>query len=566
MKEKSLLTKILVLVLAPLVLSGVINVFVSVESLESALNNEVRDNLATTALSVTEHYNALSIGDYAYIKGILNKGELRISDDYNFLDTLGEKSETLITICYGSQRAMTTIRDESGNRIVGTYIDSKIAETVMNGSDYFDANIVIAGKAYFGYYVPIYNSSNQVSGIIFTGKPSDFLNEINARAIATILGITLAIIILCTISTLIFTRRMVSPIKETEETIKAIATGDLTFKSDKFVQRRNDEIGRMNMSVNKFANELRNMVTNIKTVSNKVELSANELNKISQNTAKTTSEISKAIEDVASGAMSQAEDTQKSSIDAQNMGTLIDNTVSAMNVLSSNAQEINTYSKNAHEIVDELSKTTEITDKSIRKIEEQAIVTTESVEEMNKAIGIIMSIADETKLLSLNASIEAARAGEYGRGFSVVADSIKKLSEESNKSALIIKDNIGQLTVNSNATLDITKVAKEDFEKQSDKLAEMKEQFTKLYDSIVESSKNIEQVKDHMQSLNGSRVKIIDTLQDLSAISEENAASTEETTAATEELNSMVDSLATSSDGLKLLAQKLKEVIDVFKL
>ena len=169
-------------------------------------------------------------------------------------------------------------------------------------------------------------------------------------------------------------------------------------------------------------------------------------------------------------------------------------------------------------------------------------------------------------MLSLNAAIEAARAGEAGKGFAVVASEIQKLAEQSSRSAEKIQEIIDELTQKSDETVAHMTLVKEAVAEQEEKIDETRRIFDNVRVSVDRSLDGIAGIGAKTSELNDMKEKIVGIIQDLSAVSEQNAASTEETTASTEELTSMMNELASAANKLNELAEQLTEATAMFKI
>ncbi len=168
--------------------------------------------------------------------------------------------------------------------------------------------------------------------------------------------------------------------------------------------------------------------------------------------------------------------------------------------------------------------------------------------------------------MALNASIEAARAGEAGRGFAVVAESIRKLAEESSISTKSIDEIVRKLqgnTENAVKTMEsLSLISKE----QANRVVNSREKYLTIRDAVNEAVKTVEELNISGQKMEKMKNEILDTIQNLSAIAEENSASTEEVTASMEEQNAAIQEIAGASEGLTKLAQGLQSIIDRFKI
>ena len=218
----------------------------------------------------------------------------------------------------------------------------------------------------------------------------------------------------------------------------------------------------------------------------------------------------------------------------------------------------------SEQIINELGVSNDKTIEAIKKIGTSVHTTNESVGKIQEAINLITSIASETSLLALNASIEATRAGEAGRGFAVVASQISKLSEDSNNSAKTIEDIIHQLAVDSESSVKIMTEVEEIINEQQKKLDETRDKFSDVTKGIESSKVETEHIYAQIKECDQARGKVTDMISNLSAVTEENAASAQQTNASMEELNATINLLAEAARELKDIAGELNEEVSFF--
>ena len=279
-----------------------------------------------------------------------------------------------------------------------------------------------------------------------------------------------------------------------------------------------------------------------------------------------SNEISKAVEEISHGAVSQAEEIEHATSQIVDMGLMIEQIVDGVVKLDQTSIAMKDAGDSSVEIMHNLVESTNRTNEAITKIGAQIYATNDSAQRIREAVDIISSIASQTSLLSLNASIEAARAGEFGKGFAVVATEIQKLADESSRSAQTITDVINALLAESDMTVKIMQEVEGIITEQRQKLEDTQCNFAEVADGIHSSREETSMIEQQTQVCDTSRKTVVDVISNLSALSEENAASAEETTASMEELSVTINLLADAAANLKDLSSKMDEEIKFFKL
>lgn len=568
-KQIGMLVKMLCMSLIPILGLGICLTIYSTSVMKKGMQEEAVSGLKSLAISLKAGYDAIAEGDYQLGKDDhLYKGDFDITADETLIDSFSADTTADVTIFFGDTRRATSLKDAStGDRIVGTTASDKVVETVVtNGEEYHATDLTINNQSYYAYYIPLTNSNGTVVGIAFAGRPSASVDSYISSEAAKIAGLAVLITIIAVCSVSISSISMIRGIKGAKSAVQAMATGDLNINVDAKLIARRDEVGDMCTATEELAKDLRTTIGNIKHSANTLLRSGQTLDEMAIQTSETTDEISHAVDDISKGAASQAEEIETATKEVSTMGSLIEAIVQDVVNLKNTSEKMGTAGQESNEIIEELSKSNDKTTDAIQKVGVRVHATDESVQQIQEAVSIITSIATQTTLLSLNASIEAARAGEAGKGFAVVATEIQKLAEQSNESAKTIEDVIKKLLDDSQLTVQVMDEVEIIVAQQQEKLNETKSHFNDVIVGIESSSEATAAIASNTENCDAARVRVVDIVQNLSAISEENAASTQETTASIEELNATINLLAEAAGQLKDLAVSLEKEVDFFQI
>ena len=568
-RKNALLFRMLLVSIGPLLLLTLVIMIAATRSIRKGIQEEFMDGLRDEAIAVKAAFNNLAPGDYhVNLADQLMKGYLNISEQRGIIDSFVEGTDMAITVFYGDVRKATTlVSKETGVRIVGSKAPEVVVEEVLKkGKEYTATSLVVNEEPYMAHYIPLMNSDGSVVGMIFAGAPTTELNKYIQGKLTSLIVLAAVILSAACVAVFIVTKKIVHAVKKTDDAINRLSDGCLQTDFDTFILKRNDEIGEMGRSLDKTLDKLKNIIMSIQGSTAELRSAGEQLDEMASQTAITTGEVSSAVDEISKGAMTQAEEVEQATNHVDRMGTLIEQIVEGIKALYGAATEVEQAAGEAKICMIQLQDFNERTTGAIGLVAENVKKTDQSVAAIGTALEMISTIADETTLLSLNASIEAARAGEAGKGFAVVASEIQKLAEESSESANRIAEIIAALSRDSANALKVMNTVREDVSKQQKMMHTTMGQFDTVANGINAVNERTAQMNNEIEKCNEARISVVDIIQNLSALSQENAASAEQTTSAMQELNDTVSALADSAGKLQELSASLENDVSFFKM
>lgn len=417
-------------------------------------------------------------------------------------------------------------------------------------------------------YASFYVDKDMKFILVVTADEKEILKAVTSLTINSSIG-GLIVLFLCNIVGFIVALKLVKPIERTTQEASRLAELDFTRTESKkglLGRERKDETGVMNRAILSLQQELAHVTTNINEQCDRLYAATGSMAQSVDETLNSVEQVEKAVSEIAEGATSQAAETQTATEQIIVMGNMIEETDAEVEELRANARKMRSAGEQATEIIGALSEVNQQTKDAIAVIAKQTDVTNESAMKIKTAVDIITDIAEETNLLSLNASIEAARAGEQGRGFAVVAGQIQKLAEQSNESAQQITSIIELLIQETQRSVQTMTDVKTVIDKQDENVNQTEKAFGDVRDGITQSIEGIRAIARRVKELDEARVKVVDVVQNLTAIAEENAASTEQTSASATEMSAIMESIDSNVKDLNEVANLLHDTMSKFKI
>lgn len=561
--------KILMIAIGPVLMLGIISIFFISTQVRKAVTSEIEEALKGTAAATLAAYDQ-NAGDYIQsTNGDIWKGSYNISKSESLVDKIKSNSGMDVTFFYGDERIMTSAKDANGDRVLGSRAGDKIVEKVLKGGEeYFSSAVSIEGELNYGYFMPVHqnNSDNQIIGMIFVGTNLKEKEAVVKRILSSISSSVIVVMLICIAVGIKLAGSMSRNIKKSIQMVGRLAEGNLDVWVDDKLLKKKDEIGELSRVTITLRDTMRSTIKEI-TDNAKTLLEASQLlGAAADNTNGTMKDVRTAVSQVVDNSQLQAENSQSTSEQMKIMGDNITETSNEAELLSGNAASMQLSSEKASKTLLSLRQINEDVKKIIGEVQEQTDRTNESVKKIQAATTFINSIAEDTGLLSLNASIEAARAGDSGRGFAVVAEQIKNLSEQSNESSKEIEATAEVLRADSEKAVQAMQQMQEIIASQSESMQETQQVVAEVIEEIASSMKSIAQIKESSGRLEGARNEVLQAVEHLSEISAENLDSTKSTYEQTEIVADTFKQVYNSADELKTIADKLVKSIEYFKM
>ncbi len=398
--------------------------------------------------------------------------------------------------------------------------------------------------------------------ILATMGLEEITESINSILIFVV-AIAIVSLIVSMIVSQIFAKGISNTIKKLLKSMEAVKNGDLSI--DPRV-KSNDEIGTIGEYFAETVKSLGGFLLNVRTISDNLTESAQNLAATAEETSASADEVSRTVDEIAKGASEQASDAESSALVATSLSDKFVSLSENAESLQDSTQKVVDANSEGLNAISELQEKTTLSENANKGIEIVINELDEKTQFISNILDAISSIAEQTNLLALNASIEAARAGEHGRGFAVVADEIRKLAEESSKSAEDIREIVTNIQVDSKKTVTSMNELKEIASEQSNAVQLVGGAFETISSSVEEMSSQIDTMGNSVRNLEKDKDEIVDSIDKISAVSEETAAASEEVSATMDQQTFAVEEVAKAAEVLNEISANIKVELEKFKL
>lgn len=478
-----------------------------------------------------------------FIKNTLNSFTIRRGEEIHLVSPDG--------------RDQTNTDADTGDRpITEEYFYKDIS---AGSDDHGSMNVIYRGTEYLMSFVKLSESGFLLVDLI----P---VSELHASATG-IAYTTIVLVILAALITAVFGFIIVRNIGKTVDSIRTAAgkaaMGDLTTEA---ASNGKDELGSLTKSINLMIQNMRNIIEQVLSTAKKVTDSAETVSAKSRRVAEVSNEISNSIEEISKGAMEQAGDAE-----------------SSVRVIGALAEKIGDVSKNVADIGKLTKDTAHITNEGLDliltledKAEDTNKISKEIINDINalnahsqsigKIVEVINNIADQTNLLSLNATIEAARAGTFGSGFAVVAREIQTLAERSKDAAKEIFSIIKETRDYTVKTAEKAAMTESALSSWNDAMRKTTDALRRIKESMDRLLERVDDIYCHISEMEEAKEHAINSINNVSAVTEETAASTQQIAASVQNQLYAVNELSELAAELRCAAADMNNAISKFKI
>nr|WP_189319334.1 methyl-accepting chemotaxis protein [Bacillus atrophaeus] len=555
-------TKILCMVLTIILLFSVSVGTVIIKDITNSLKKMATEKAKGDLALSNRYIDDVITGDWNIKHNELYKGDTPINNNEKIVDMLGEKTGDTITIFKEDTRVATNVIKD-GERAVGTQASPEVTDAVLKGGREFYGEANVAGSVYQTAYQPLKDKDGAIIGMLYTGANQNILTSLTQSLFTQFAIVLTAAIILSIILVLLFTRRINKRLNALKGAFEGAENGDFTIE---ITDRSSDELADLSVCYNNMRKTLSKTIQTVQQSAVQLASSSQQLAAGAEETNQASEKITEAVQHIANTSdfqMTKVVNSEKSL--EQAVADIQYITEKALSIAEQGQYAQDKAEVGGKEIADTQNQMDTI-HHSIQKSGEMIQRLDDHSKQIGQILSVITQIADQTNLLALNAAIEAARAGEHGKGFAVVADEVRKLAEESQRSTGQISELITEIQSDMNqSALSIETVKTEAIEGVS-MIQRTGEVFKEIVSATKEISVGISGLSSATQNISASTQEIAASFTENTAAIKESTENSQQAAALTEEQFAAMQEITAASDTLSDLAGELNAIINEFKI
>lgn len=533
----------------------------SMKEQEQAIENEMELKQLTSQYVIFIHSQSELIKNYAQSgNNLFLNTYLSNQEESNILDTILQKAKKVNV----PENIVSILEDvEKSKQAVTDFEENAIAE--MEKGNQERAQLLVFTEGYRNQKT-ILNKNIEV----FENELTAWVSETSEAAITrlqsamTVFIISVIIIALASVVLPFAFLRKVKPLKRLTEIAAKVKEGDLTEEVP--VIKEKDEIGQLALTFQAMLTNLKGIIQQISSSSQKVKDASNELLISAEQSASASEQVTTIIEQVSRSAEKQNQSLENNLSNIQDVAKIFLHTERQTGEISNLAKTtVERAKEGAESVIDTVNQIKSVND-SVIEAKNQFHNLMTSMEQIHQITAVITNITEQTNLLALNAAIEAARAGEHGRGFSIVAEEIRKLAEESQTSTKKIEELVEKIQLEAQQSAEFMGRVSEDAEKSIYITNDSKEKFENIRKSLHDLVPSLNEMVENTKKASNLLEKVTENEVGLVSVAQENAATAEEVTASSEEQLATMEEITSQAEFLAEMAVDLQQLVQQFKV
>jgi len=412
-------------------------------------------------------------------------------------------------------------------------------------------------------FLPLENGSGEKVGILGVDLDASVIPATAAKAKWYTIAISAFVLLLGMVMAYLLGSYIAKPIRQLMKASEKIADGDLS--ADISVKSR-DEAGKLAESFKRMSENLQQLIGHISASSEEVSKTSLQLKNVSAESSESAVQVAESMNSMSEGINEVVSSVSDCHTSAAEIDHQLSHVTEEVNEMKNVAEGVSKDSKTGQELVGETLRQTQTIKNVMEESKQAAAEMQNHTEEIEKVIGMISSIAEQTNLLALNASIEAARVGEEGQGFAVVAGEVRKLSERSADAALSVSQLVAGTQESSRLVMERIQEGNEAVDKGQILINGTYENFSGIFKGISQFAERTDQLLQSLLKVEKSYQNISSAMEQISSVTEEQAAGSEEVAAAAEQQSAGMQEIASAIQQLSALSEELNQAASKFKL